>query len=256
MDVARRALERYFPNSRRPPPVPGLRSSGSTLDDLAVSVRCRRGDLISGPGHSRQYWFKIVSGAAKRFSIHSDGRRQIVDLLLPGDFVGIGRDADLEFTVEAMTDGTVLARYSRHELEALASSEPAVALELCRIAFSTVSRLEAQLLILGRITAVEKVGAFLLDLAERLADQESQSVALPMSRYDMAEFLSLSVETVSRALSELKYRGLIRFAGTRQITIVDREALEHRPIHERKHVYTWHCQPKCETSTSLAVKDR
>jgi CRP/FNR family nitrogen fixation transcriptional regulator len=197
-----------------------------------------------------------VSGAAKRFSIHSDGRRQIVDLLLPGDFVGIGRDADLEFTVEAMTDGTVLARYSRHELEALASSEPAVALELCRIAFSTVSRLEAQLLILGRITAVEKVGAFLLDLAERLADQESQSVALPMSRYDMAEFLSLSVETVSRALSELKYRGLIRFAGTRQITIVDREALEHRPIHERKHVYTWHCQPKCETSTSLAVKDR
>ena len=85
-----------------------------TLDDLAVSVRCRRGDLVSGPGHSRQYWFKIVSGAAKRFSIHSDGRRQIVDLLLSGDFVGIGRDADLEFTVEAVTDGTVLARYSRH----------------------------------------------------------------------------------------------------------------------------------------------
>ena len=84
------------------------------LDDLAVSVRCRRGDLILGPGHSRQYWFKIVSGAAKRFSIHSDGRRQIVDLLLPGDLVGIGRDADLEFTVEAVTDGTVLARYSRH----------------------------------------------------------------------------------------------------------------------------------------------
>ena len=150
-----------------------------------------------------------------------------------------------------MTDGTVLARYSRHELEALASSEPAVALELCRIAFSTVSRLEAQLLILGRITAVEKVGAFLLDLAERLVDQELQSVALPMSRYDMAEFLSLSVETVSRALSELKYRGLIRFAGTRYITIVDREALEHRPVHERKPVYTWHCQPKCETGTSL-----
>ena len=81
-------------------------------------------------------------------------------------------------------------------------------------------------------------------------------MAPPMSRHDMAEFLSLSVETVSRALSELKYRGLIRFAGTRQITIVDREALEHRPIHERKHAYAWHCQPKCETSTSLAVKDR
>ena len=202
MDVARRALERYFRMQGDHRRCQGLRSSGSTLDDLAVSVRCRRGDLISSPGHSRQYWFKNHRlGAAKRFSIHSDGRRQIVDLLLPGDFVGIGRDADLEFTVEAMTDGTVLARYSRHELEALASSEPAVALELCRIAFSTVSRLEAQLLILGRITAVEKVGAFLLDLAERLVDQESQSVALPMSRYDMAEFLSLSVETVSRALS-------------------------------------------------------
>ena len=124
MDVARRALERYFRIQGDHRRCQALEATGSTLDDLAVSVRCRRGDLISSPGHSRQYWFKIISGAAKRFSIHSDGRRQIVDLLLPGDFVGIGRDADLEFTVEAMTDGTVLARSSRHELEALASQSP------------------------------------------------------------------------------------------------------------------------------------
>jgi DNA-binding transcriptional MocR family regulator len=81
-------------------------------------------------------------------------------------------------------------------------------------------------MILGRITAQEKVGSFILAMADRLSNGRSDRVTLPISRYDIADYLAVSVETVSRALSELKHRGLIRFTGTRVIQIIDREALE------------------------------
>ena len=218
MDVARRALERYFPNSRRPPPVSGLRSSGSTLDDLAVSVRCRRGDLISSPGHSRQYWFKIISGAAKRFSIHSDGRRQIVDLLLPGDFVGIGRDADLEFTVEAMTDGTVLARFPAMSLKLSRVQSPPLRWNYAGLLFQRFRDWKRNSSFFGRITAVERSEPFCLIWRNVWWTRSCRAWRCPCHGTTWPNSSRFSVETVSRALSELKYRGLIRFAGTRQIT--------------------------------------
>jgi CRP/FNR family nitrogen fixation transcriptional regulator len=91
-------------------------------------------------------------------------------------------------------------------------------------------------MILGRITAQEKVGAFLLAMADRLSDGQSDRITLPISRYDIADYLAVSVETVSRALSELKQRGLIRFIGTRVIQIIGREGLEdgeHDDVMER-----------------------
>jgi CRP/FNR family nitrogen fixation transcriptional regulator len=91
-------------------------------------------------------------------------------------------------------------------------------------------------MILGRITAQEKVGSFILAMADRLSNGHSDRVTLPISRYDIADYLAVSVETVSRALSELKQRGLIRFTGTRVIQIIDREALEdgeHDDVLER-----------------------
>jgi len=98
---------------------------------------------------------------------------------------------------------------------------------ICRwIAFLAMSRLQAQLLIVGRITAPEKVGSFILEMAKRLSAEHGNSVALPMSRYDIADYLAVSVETVSRALTDLKHRGVIKLSGTRIVRIVDRDALE------------------------------
>jgi CRP/FNR family nitrogen fixation transcriptional regulator len=89
-----------------------------------------------------------------------------------------------------------------------------------------MARLQAQLLIVGRITAPEKVGSFILEMAKRLSAEHGNSVALPMSRYDIADYLAVSVETVSRALTDLKHRGVIKLCGTRIVRIVDRDALE------------------------------
>ena len=89
-----------------------------------------------------------------------------------------------------------------------------------------MTRLQAQLLTLGRITAIEKVGSFLLDMARRSQHGRDDSLALPVSRYDIADYLAVSVETVSRSLTGLKQRGVIKFSGTRTLKIVDPNALE------------------------------
>jgi CRP/FNR family transcriptional regulator, nitrogen fixation regulation protein len=124
-----------------------------------------------------------------------------------------------------VAEGTVVAAYLRRRVELLADADPQLAREIRQIAFLALDRLEAQLLILGRITALEKVGSFILEMATRLCER-GNSVALPMSRYDIADYLAVSVETVSRALTDLKQRGVIKLSGTRIVRIVDRDALE------------------------------
>jgi CRP/FNR family nitrogen fixation transcriptional regulator len=102
-----------------------------------------------------------------------------------------------------------------------------------------MSRLQAQLLILGRITALEKVGSFILEMETRLFQGED-SIALPVSRYDIADYLAISVETVSRSLTDLKHRGVIKLSGTRTVKIVDRDVLEDGEHNE------WSGRPKVQ----------
>ena len=108
----------------------------------------------------------------------------------------------------------------------MADADPQLARELRQVAYKALARSRAHLLILGRITAREKVGAFLLELVERFSGGATDTVMLPISRYDIADCLALSVETVCRSLTELKQRGVIALSGTRCVRIVDRQALE------------------------------
>jgi CRP/FNR family transcriptional regulator, nitrogen fixation regulation protein len=134
---------------------------------------------------------------------------------------------EYDSTIEAIAEGTVVAAYPRRRVEMLADSNPQLAREIRQVAFAALSRLQAQLLILGRVTALEKVGSFILEMVSRLSAANSNSVAGPMSRYDIADYLAVSVETVSRSLTDLKHRGaMIKLAGTRIVMIVNRNALE------------------------------
>jgi CRP-like cAMP-binding protein len=196
------------------------------LDAIAAIRLCHRRQEICRQGQAANTWYCVLSGAALRCVIKSDGRRQIVDLLFPGDFFGLAAGNEYDYTVESAAPGTVVAAYPRKHVESQADSNPQLARELRQITFDRLYRLQEQLMILGRITAQEKVGSFLLAMADRLSNGQSDRITLPISRYDIADYLAVSVETVSRALSELKQRGLIRFIGTRVIQIIDREALE------------------------------
>jgi CRP/FNR family nitrogen fixation transcriptional regulator len=198
----------------------------TSLEQLAVTTARHRGQEICSQGRPADYWYCVISGAARRCVIRLDGRRQIVDLLLPGDVFGFTAADEYDYTVEAVAEGTIVAGYPRRRVELLADADPQLAREIRQIAFLGLARLQAQLLILGRITALEKVGSFILEMATRLSAERGSSVALPMSRYDIADYLAVSVETVSRALTDLKQRGVIKLSGTRIVRIVDRSALE------------------------------
>jgi CRP-like cAMP-binding protein len=196
------------------------------FESLATRVRYNRGQAIYEEDGAVDHWYRIVSGVARRYSLRTDGRRQIVDLLLPDDVFGFGTRGRHRFSVEAVIDSTVVARYLRARLEMLASSNVRVAHQLQEASTDAMARLQTQILTLGRTTAEAKVGCFLLRMAERLAADPSDGLQLPISREDIADYLALSVETVSRSLTQLKRRGLIRVLGTRRIRIIHREAIE------------------------------
>jgi CRP/FNR family nitrogen fixation transcriptional regulator len=198
----------------------------NSLDSIATIMTCHRGQEICREVQPADHWYFVILGVVRRCVLRADGRRQIVGLLLPGDFFGFTAGDEYDYTAEAIAEGTVLASYPRRRVETLADSDPSLARELRQVTFEAMSRLQAQLLILGRITALEKVGSFILEMETRLSLGRGDSIALPVSRYDIADYLAVSVETVSRALTDLKHRGVIKLSGTRTVKILDRDVLE------------------------------
>ncbi|MGZ5096317.1 MAG: helix-turn-helix domain-containing protein [Burkholderiales bacterium] len=185
-----------------------------------------RGQEICGLGNPADRWSCISSGVARRYVVRPDGRRQIIELLLPGDYFGFTTNDSWEFGVEAVNDNVVVVSYPRRRLELLADSDPRLARELREAAFQALSHLQCQLLIVGRVTALEKVCSFILEIAHRRPNGRGNYVSLPISRYDIADYLAVSTETVSRALTELQLRGIIKMPHIRTVEIVNEEALE------------------------------
>src|SRR5580704_13677606 len=160
------------------------------LDPFATIMHCHRGQEIPNSSGLSDHWYYVIVGAVRRCSIRSDGRRQIVDLMLPRDFFFVS-DSRREETIEAIAEETVLASHPGGRVELFAERE------LREVAFQSLTRSQEQLLILGGVTALEKVGSFLLSLDGRALETRGQ-VELPVTRYDIAEYLAVSVETVVR----------------------------------------------------------
>jgi CRP/FNR family transcriptional regulator, nitrogen fixation regulation protein len=197
----------------------------TSLDTCAALLHYHRGQEICDDEAGSACWFWVVTGMARRSMIRLSGRRQIVGLLLPGDFFGFPSQTK-SFAIEAVSEDTIVRSYPRQRLETLARADPRIAQLIRNLSFEMISGLEEQILILGRTTAAKKVGSFLFRVAKRLGSDQAGWILLPMSRYDMADYLGLSVETVSRALSELRKRGTIALVGTRQFRIIDADAIE------------------------------
>lgn len=196
------------------------------LKSIATSARYRRGQEIYRQADAIDHWYLVFSGLAKQQALLADGRHQILDFLLPGNFFGFGAQHQHRFTVEVVLDGTVLVSYPRWEVERLAELEPQLGRLLREEAFEVMARSQTRMLTLTRTKAPQRVGVFLLEMAERLAGGGAEVFALPMSRYDIADYLGLSVEAVSRSLTKLKTCGAIRLTRARGVNILDRDALE------------------------------
>jgi CRP-like cAMP-binding protein len=195
------------------------------MEQLATLTRYHPGETLYYEDDPADYWYRVVSGAARKCAVMADGRRRIVDFLLPGDLFGFGTRFERLFSVEVIVDGTMIARYPRRGVEQLAESEPEVGRRIRETAFESIARLQWRMILLGSATALEKVSAFLLEMAERSTVDSVNAIILPMSRYDIADYLAIAVETVSRALTELRRKGAIALGDPRRVRIVDRSAL-------------------------------
>jgi len=202
----------------------------NAMDSLAIATRYANGEAVYRCNDPVEHWYRVEGGAARKSALTADGYRHIVDFLLPGDFFGFGARGVRPFCVEAIIAGTLIVRYPRRSAEQLADSDPRIARAIREAAFDSIARLQRRMVILSRNSAVGRVGAFLLEMADRGHAVSSNTVFLPMSRYDIADYLGMAVETVSRALTELRVRRAIALRGVRRVQICDRTALEDLEI--------------------------
>jgi CRP/FNR family nitrogen fixation transcriptional regulator len=183
-----------------------------------------RGAEIYGESEPADYIYQVVDGAVRSYKLLSDGRRQIGAFHLAGDIFGLENSAAHRFTAEAIVETTVrLIR--RCSLEHVAETDVVVALDLLNMTTRNLRHAEEHMLLLGRKTSLERVAAFLLEMDRRLT--AAGIIALPMSRRDIADYLGLTLETVSRALSCLHAKGILGFLGQtqREIVLLDRVRL-------------------------------
>jgi CRP/FNR family transcriptional regulator, nitrogen fixation regulation protein len=203
-----------------------VRDPSAALEPVMTVLRCKVDEVIYRNGEPAHYWYRVVTGAARKCSLMMGGRRQIVDFLLPGDVFGFETPDLHHFSTEVVTTGTTIARYPRRAAEDLVESDPQVSRWIREKAFHSISRLQARTLILGHTSALARVSAFLLEWMDRCNQPTCATISLPMSRYDIADYLAIAVETVSRALTLLRTQHVIVFRSTRRLSVRDRRALE------------------------------
>ena len=179
---------------------------------------------IYGEAEPADYIYQVKKGAVRSYKLLSDGRRQIAAFHMVGDIFGLEIGGSHRLTADALLE-TTLRLLKRQSLEDLANGDAAVARTLLSMTTDNLQHAENHLLLLGRKNSTEKVAAFLIEMDRRLTARGVMT--LPMSRRDIADYLGLTLETVSRALSKMHCIGVLDFRSQsqREIAILDRPRL-------------------------------
>jgi len=224
---------RVVPNSRPFPSAPrstgrpacGNRGEINSLDEslllMGATMSYPRNTEIFGENEPADYVYKVLSGSVRTYNILSDGRRQIGGFYMPGDIFGIEFDGEHTSAAEAITDVKVLV-LKRSALDALAGRDATVARELFALTARELRRVQDRILLLIK-SAQERVAGFLLEMAQRSSG--GNAIDLPMSRQDIADYLGLTIETVSRTLTSLETAATIDVPTSRRIVLRNRSAL-------------------------------
>jgi CRP/FNR family transcriptional regulator, nitrogen fixation regulation protein len=191
----------------------------STL--VGAAMHFERNSEIYGEGEPADYVYKVLSGTVRTSKVLSDGRRQIGAFYLPGDTFGLEVDEEHSFCAEAMSDASVLV-VKRSAVTAEAQRDGRVARELWASTARELARAQSHLTLLIK-SAQERVATFLLEMADRVPD--AAGIELPMSRQDIADYLGLTIETVSRTLTQLESKAAIALPRSRHIVLRNRSAL-------------------------------
>jgi CRP-like cAMP-binding protein len=207
--------------------VNAARTVVSNADSLSQSMHLMgatmvypRDSEIFGEDEPAEYLYKVVSGNVRTYKILSDGRRQVGGFYLPGDIFGLEFADEHSLSAEAITDCKVLV-VKRSALNALAGRDASVAQQIFALTGRELLHFQDRVLLLIK-SAQERVATFLLEMAQHAS---GNVVELPMSRQDIADYLGLTIETVSRTLSALETAAVIEVATSRRIVLRNRAAL-------------------------------
>jgi CRP-like cAMP-binding protein len=202
-------------------PQPRGRAGADIVELVGTVMPFARNTEIYGENEPAEYLYKVVSGTVRTYKVLVDGRRQIGAFHLPGDVFGLESGDVHAFSAEAITDCRI-ALVKRSALMALAARDNDVARQMWAFTARELQRVQSHMLLLVK-SAQERVANFLLEMAERLA--AGDAVELSMSRQDIADYLGLTIETVSRTLTHLEKTAAIAVPSSRRIVLRNHSAL-------------------------------
>ena len=199
----------------------------ATLEQIKTYVTVPKGGSLVAAGETISHLSSIVSGCAMMSRTLADGRRQMVGLMLPSDFIGRPGRSVVPYDIEAASDVT-LCRFDRRAFERIVASSPNVARRLLTMTLDELEVARDWQVLLGRLTARERVVHFLLSLIRREATEAGAplrtgrvSLTLPLSREMIADYLGLTIETTSRQFTALRRDGLIETPSAREVRVPD-----------------------------------
>jgi CRP/FNR family nitrogen fixation transcriptional regulator len=206
-------------------PVAGLRPGqdprADTIELMGALMPFGRNSEIYGENEPADYLYKVVSGTVRTYKVLVDGRRQIGAFYLPGDIFGLETGDDHTFSAEAIADCKIVV-IKRSAVVALAACDNDVARQMWALTARELQRAQDHILVLIK-SAQERVAGFLLEMADRAAG--AGTIELPMSRQDIADYLGLTIETISRTLTQLEKSAAIAVPTSRRIVVRNRSAL-------------------------------
>jgi CRP/FNR family nitrogen fixation transcriptional regulator len=191
------------------------------LELTGAPMTFARNAEVYGEGEPADYIYKVLSGAVRTYKVLADGRRQIGAFYMPGDIFGLEVGDEHTFSAEAIAESKVVV-IRRSTVVALAERDNNVARQLWALTARELRRVQDHILLLIQ-TAQERVAGFLLEMADR--GPAGNSIELPMSRQDIADYLGLTIETVSRTLTHLESVATIEVPTSRRIVLRNRSAL-------------------------------
>lgn len=199
----------------------------AVLEGMKSYKTIAQGEPIIWRGDDLHHISSVVSGIASLSRTLEDGRTQVVGLLLPSDFIGRPGRETVDFDVTAVTDVT-LCRFERKSFEKLVQNVPHISQRVMEMALDELNAAREWMVLLGRKTAREKIATFIEMVVRRdnVPVHAGQPHTLPLTREEIANFLGLTLETVSRQLSSMKKDGLLTFEDRRKFTVLDLAALQ------------------------------
>jgi CRP/FNR family transcriptional regulator len=199
------------------------------IEDLlenSIRIHLKPGESLVMDGDPADAVFNVTAGTMMLNRIGQDGRRQILSFVFPKDFIGFSSDLTYRFNAEAVSEATV-CRFDRNRLEHLFKKHPGMEGRFRTMAAKIIEASLDLIFTLGRRGALERVAAFLLYLKSRqhIGEVRGAVIHLPMTRTDIADFLGLTIETVSRAFSKLKRDRVISLITLHDLEVIDLKRL-------------------------------